>query len=266
VKTAYMQDVIKREYDAPGVPESYARNTKLSRAEEFIFSYLSDEIKDKAILDIGVGAGRTVPYLTAHTDNYTGIDYSENMLRHCRAKYRDVNLLLCDARSMVAFEDEDFDAVFLCFNAIDDADHEDRNRILAEVHRVLKKNGVFVFSTHNLDSKRRSAYKFRGFVPAQNPIELIKKNSVRIKRYFTGILNHHRNQRNEVHEQHFSIINDPSHNFSLMTYYIKKESQIRQLEDAGFSEVEMVDEQGSFISANQDCRHGWIYYICRKVG
>lgn len=266
MKTAYLQEVIKTEYDAPGVPESYARNTKLSRAEEFILSYLSDEIKDKAILDIGVGAGRTVPYLTAHTEDYTGIDYSENMLKSCRAKYRNAKLLLCDARNMVTFGDGTFDTVFSCFNAIDDADHEDRNRILAEVHRVLKKNGVFVFSTHNLDSTRRSAYRFRGFVPAQNPIELIKKNSVRIKRYFTGIFNHLRNKRNEVQEEHFSIINDPSHNFSLMTYYIKKENQISQLEGAGFSEVEMVDEKGSFISTSQDCRDGWIYYICRKVG
>ena len=260
-----MQEVSRREYDAPGIPESYARNTKLLKAEEHILSYLIDEIKDKAILDIGVGAGRTVPYLSAHTANYTGIDYSENMLKQCRAKYRNARLLLCDARDMVTFADEAFDTVFSCFNVIDDADHEDRNRILKEVRRVLKRNGVFVFSTHNLDSNRRSAYEFRGFVPAQNPIELIKENGVRVKRYFTGILNHLRNRRNEVQEKSYSIVNDSSHNFRLMTYYIKKEHQINQLEDVGFSQVEMVAENGAFLSLEQDCHDGWIYYICRKV-
>jgi ubiquinone/menaquinone biosynthesis C-methylase UbiE len=266
MKRACMQEVSRREYNAPGISESYARNTKLLKAEEFILSYLSEEIKDKAILDIGVAAGRTVPYLSAHTEDYTGIDYSESMLQQCRAKHRNVKLLLCDATNMVAFADGAFDTVFSCFNVIDDADHEDRTRILGEVHRVLKKNGVFVFSTHNLDSKRRSAFKFRGFVSAQNPPELIKQNLVRLKRYFTGILNHLRNKRNEVWEKNFSIINDSSHNFKLMTYYIKKEHQLRQLEDAGFSQVEMVAENGAFISPEQDCHDGWIYYICRKVG
>jgi len=266
MKRVSMQEVSRREYDAPGTPESYARNTELLRAEEVILSYLSHEISGKAVLDIGVGAGRTVPHLTAYTEHYTGIDYSENMLRHCRAKYGRARLLLCDARDMSVFEDGAFDAVFLCFNAIDDADHEDRERILGEVHRVLKRNGVFVFSAHNLAFARRSAYRFRGFVPGGDAFELVKKNSVRVKRYFTGILNHLRNKRHEVRGEHYSIINDPSHNFRMLTYYISKEKQVSQLAAAGFSEVEMVDEKGSFIKLNQDCRDCWIYYICRKVG
>jgi ubiquinone/menaquinone biosynthesis C-methylase UbiE len=266
MKSLGMQDVIRKGYNEPGIAESYAKNTKLLRAEEFIFSYLKREIDDKAVLDIGVGTGRTVPYLRAHTQNYTGIDFSESMLRLCKEKYGKANLLLCDARNMVAFADGVFDVVFSCFNAIDDADHKDRGRILGEVHRVLKKHGVFVFSSHNLDSVRRSAYKFRGFVTAQNPVQLVKQNAVRVKRYFTGILNHLRNKRNEVEEKNYSIINDPSHNFSLLTYYIKKENQVSQLEEAGFSEIEMVDEYGSLITIDQDCRDAWIYYICRKVG
>jgi SAM-dependent methyltransferase len=266
MKKMAMLETIKRDYDAPGTPESYARNTKLMRAEEFIFSYLYDEINNKAILDIGVGAGRTVPYLSAFTENYTGIDYSENMLRYCKAQYETARLLLCDARNMDIFEEGTFDAVFFCFNAIDDADHEDRRRILGEIHRVLKRHGLFVFSAHNLDSIRRSAYRFRGFVPAPNSFELVKRNAVRIKRYFGGIVNHLRNKRHEVQEPDYSIINDPSHNFRLLTYYINKENQVRQLMALGFDEIEMVNEQGAFISLQQTCRDGWIYYICRKAG
>jgi ubiquinone/menaquinone biosynthesis C-methylase UbiE len=261
-----MREVIKQDYDSPGVGESYARQTKLLRAEEFILSYLADELSDKAVLDVGVGAGRTLPYLRALTANYTGIDYSENMLKHCRLKHDDARLLLCDARNMDVFEDEAFDAVFLFFNMIDDAGHEDRKRILGEVRRVLKRHGVFIFSTHNLDFRRRSAYRFRGFVPARNPLALIKANGTRVRRYFTGIVNHLRNRRNEVRAEHYSIINDSSHNFRLLTYYIDKEQQVRQLADAGFAEIEMVDERGSFISPGQECRDGWIYYICRRAG
>jgi ubiquinone/menaquinone biosynthesis C-methylase UbiE len=261
-----MSEANKRAYDTPGGPESYARHTTLLKAEEFIFSYLSEAIKDKAILDIGVGAGRTVPYLRGLSNDYTGIDYSENMLKYCRVKYSDAKLLLCDARNMDVFEDRVFDVVFCGWNAIDDADHGDRTRMLREIYRVLRKNGLFVFSAHNLDCKRRSPYKFRGFVPARNRVESIKQNAIRVKRYFMGILNHLHNKRREVHEKEYSIINDPSHSFRLLTHYTRKENQVRQLEDMGFSEVEMIDEKGCLISIGQDCRDGWIYYICRKPG
>jgi ubiquinone/menaquinone biosynthesis C-methylase UbiE len=266
METTYMSEAIKRAYDAPGGPESYAKNTALFQAEEFILAYLGDEIKDKAILDIGVGSGRTVPYLRELSRNYTGIDYSENMLNYCRLQYSDTRLLLCDARNMEVFEDRAFDVVFSSWNMIDDGNHEDRNRILKEVHRVLRQNGLFIFSSHNLDFKRRSAYQFRGLVSAENPVEWMKRNAVRIKRYFTGIRNHLRVQRNEVHEKEYSIINDASHSFSLLTYYIKKEHQVKQLEAIGFSKIEMVNERGSLITVDEACRDGWIYYIGRKVG
>ena len=137
MKSTCMQEVSRQEYDAPGVSESYARNTKLLRAEEFILAYLADEINDRAVLDIGVGTGRTLPYLKAHTENYTGIDYSANMLKLCKLQHNDAKLLLCDARKMDIFAAGVFAAVFLFFNVLDDADHEDRKRILGEVRRVL---------------------------------------------------------------------------------------------------------------------------------
>src|ERR1044072_3922863 len=125
-----MSEAIRQAYNASS--ESYARNTDLLKAEEFILSYLEEEIRGKSILDIGVGAGRTVPYLRNLSKDYTGIDYSENMLRHCIAKHPDTKLLLCDARNMDIFEDSDFDVVFCSWNMLDDTNHEDREMILRE--------------------------------------------------------------------------------------------------------------------------------------
>jgi len=265
VEQTHMSEAIKRAYEAPGAPESYARNTTLLKAEDFILSYVFDELKYKAILDVGVGTGRTVPYLSSLSKDYTGVDYSESMLKHCAAKYGGTKLVLCDARNMNIFADGAFDVVFCCWNMLDDANHEDRCRMLREIHRILRQKGLFIFSAHNLDFKRSSAYKFCGFVFAHDLVELTKQNVVRLSRYFKGMLNHLRNQKYEVHAREYSIVNDPSHSFSLLTYYVKKENQVRQLEEVGFSEIQMVDEKGSFITLDQDCRDGWIYYICRKA-
>jgi len=253
-------------YDGQGIAESYARNTELLKAEAFIFSHFRTELENKSILDVGVGTGRTIPVLTALTTDYTGIDYSESMLRCCREKYSGVKLFLCDARRMDLFSDESFDVAIASWNVLDDSDHTDRLTILGEVHRVLRPNGTFIFSSHNRDYKSRSAYRFRGFVNAQNPVELIKSNAIRVKRYVTGIFNHLDRGRNEVENANYAIVNDPSHNYGLLTYYIRKEAQVEQLEGIGFSDVQLVNGSGSFIRLDEPCGDGWIYYICRKEG
>jgi len=263
-RSAKMRQVMRDAYDGQGIAESYARNNELLNAEDFIFSYFRNELDNKSILDVGVGTGRTIPCLTSLTSHYTGIDYSESMLRCCREKYAEVKLFQCDARTMDQFCDESFDVAIASWNVLDDSDHNDRLKILGEVHRVLRPKGMFIFSSHNRDSKTRSAYRFRGFVKAPNPVDLIKFNAIRVKRYVTGILHHWDRGRGETQNPKYAIINDSSHNYRLLTYYIRKEAQIEQLESIGFSDVQLVDESGSFIRLDEQCSDGWIYYICRK--
>lgn len=252
----------KRHYDVPGRAEIYARRTTLYRAEEVIFAHLADKMRGRPVLDIGVGQGRTTPYLRAISDLYVGIDYSANMLDACRAKYPDANLVLCDGRRL-SFGDETFAAVYFCWTAIDDLDHEDRLRILGEVRRVLRPGGVFFFCSHNRDGRLPSAFTFGGFVGARSPLELLTKNTARVGSYLFNVYNHLRNRRHERHLPHYSIVNDGDR-FRLMTYYIDQESQIAQLEGAGFRDVEVVGLDGSFVARGERRRDNWLFYIARK--
>ncbi len=258
-----MYKINKDHYAEPGVAQGYAKRTSLFKGEEVIISYLYQEMRDKFILDIGVGPGRTTPYLSALSQHYVGIDYSENMLRPCQARYPEAHLLLCDAKHL-CFKDKGFDVVYFCWNAIDDADHEDRLRMLHEIHRVLRNNGIFFFSAHNLESKLRSAYRFRGFVFSPNPVKLVKENVIRVASYGLGILNHLKMRKHERHERHYSILNDRSHNYRLLTYYISRKKQVRQLEQAGFCQIEMVRMDGSFVDLSEPCEDDWIYYLARR--
>ena len=43
---------------------------------------------------------------------------------------------------------EQFAAVFFSYNGIDSVNQRDRNVILKEIRRVLRDDGVFVFSSH----------------------------------------------------------------------------------------------------------------------
>lgn len=252
----------KLHYEVPGRAEAYARKTTLHRAEEVIFAHLADKITEQPILDIGVGQGRTTPYLRALSSRYVGIDYSPNMLNACREKYPDAALLLCDGRHL-SFDDETFEAVYFCWNAIDDLDHEDRLLIMAEVYRVLRRGGVFFFSSHNREGRLPSAFAFGGFVGSRNPVELVTKNSTRVGSYLFNVYNHLRNRKHERHHAHYSIINDGDR-YRLMTYYIDKEHQIAQLEGAGFGGVEVVGLDGSFVARDETRRDNWLFYVARK--
>jgi SAM-dependent methyltransferase len=72
------------------------------------------------------------------------------MLQEARRLHRGVDLVAADAAGLLPFMNSSFDAVVFSYNGIDYL-HPDsaRHRCLSEVHRVLRADGVFVFSTHN---------------------------------------------------------------------------------------------------------------------
>ena len=60
-------------YRTPSVVSYYAAATQLQPAERELFNkYLQPNV---SILDIGVGGGRTTPYLAELSHHYVGIDY-----------------------------------------------------------------------------------------------------------------------------------------------------------------------------------------------
>jgi ubiquinone/menaquinone biosynthesis C-methylase UbiE len=135
-------------YDSTQVAEHYARLDYLTECEQAIFkAHLRPGMN---ILDLGVGGGRTTGYLASIAKRYVGVDYALKMVEACRAKFPGLEFHTADAADLSVFRDGSFDAVVFAFNGIDyvvpDANRE---RCLQECRRLLRCNGVLVFSTHN---------------------------------------------------------------------------------------------------------------------
>ncbi|MCP3958311.1 MAG: class I SAM-dependent methyltransferase [bacterium] len=259
----YLYRLNRRYYSDPAVVEDYAGYTSLLAAEETILGRLDGDLRDRRVLDLGVGTGRTTGHLRPLARFYLALDYSANMLGHCRGVHRQAALILCDARR-VALPDRSFDVAFYAWNGIDEVDHDDRLRILAETWRVLVPGGRLAFSTHNLDCERISAFrppelKWRGSLA-----RTLRRATTDLTGAATGIFNRLRMKRREVHAPTHSIVNDHACRFSLLTYYISKRQQARQLEEAGFADVEMVRPDGSPLPIDEECRDDYIYYLARK--
>jgi len=135
-------------YSTPEVAAQYARMDSLSACEQHVFdNYLRPGMD---ILDLGVGGGRTTPYLSAIASRYVGVDYSEEMVLACRSRFPHLEFELADAADLSQFPDASFDAVIFSFNGMDClAPYGKRENCLRECHRVLKRGGVYIFSTHN---------------------------------------------------------------------------------------------------------------------
>lgn len=97
------------------------------------------------ILDLCCGTGDMSGLLkkTYPQSDIIGVDFSENMLNIAREKYTDIKFLEADCTDL-PFENNSFDVCVISFGL---RNIEDLNKVLKEILRVLKSDGIFI----NLD-------------------------------------------------------------------------------------------------------------------
>lgn len=135
-------------YSDPTVAATYRRQESLTACERLLFdAYIKPGM---AILDIGVGGGRTSGHLAKSASRYVGLDYVAEMVRLCRERYPDWEYYEGSAVDLSRFREGVFDAVVMSFNVLDDLiPNDNRWRCLDECRRVLRGKGILIFSSHN---------------------------------------------------------------------------------------------------------------------
>lgn len=100
---------------------------------------------------MGCGAGRTTRYLLENGFDVIAIDIAPRMIDRARRLYPEGDFRVMDAAN-TDFEDLEFDYVLFSFNGLDCL-HPFTKRVkcLLEVHRVLRPDGIFIYSSHNRD-------------------------------------------------------------------------------------------------------------------
>ena len=253
---AILDSVNRRAYANAKTLKWYDDQDFLFEPEEVILKTLEPVIKDKRLLDIGIGGGRTTKFLLEISKDYTGIDYLQGCVDAARKKFPGADILCRDARDLSGFVDDAFDFVLFSFNSIDYVAHEVRLRALEEIWRVLKPGGFFMFSTHNRD------YEYFNKLPWQEKPQLSLEHLRNCLDALVHLPRHLRMKRYERHTDEYAIVNDSAHEFSLLAYYIRASEQIRRLEEMGFERIEAYDLDGNQIES--DTEFAWLYYLARK--
>lgn len=100
----------------------------------------------KSVLCIGCGSGEECGYLKKQgAERVVGIDISRGLIEQAKYEYPDVEFAVMDMERM-NFPEESFNYAYSSL-----ATHyaEDWRTILKPLHKALKKDGIFLFSTHH---------------------------------------------------------------------------------------------------------------------
>ena len=245
-------DELNREfYEKPENVKDYTRHNRLWAEEKWIFEHYQSYIKDKLVLDIGCGGGRTTVVLSELAANYTGIDYALSMVNACKQKYPTLNFLHGDASHMDIFDNASFDFAFFSFNGIDCMSQSKRIRTLKEIFRLLKPGGCFAFSSHNLDDRRI--------------VKALDIRDINVFRNIQNFLSYWQVKDYQVITDSYQILSDPLAGFGHLTYYIRLSDQIKQIEEIGFCNIQVINTHLETLNREDlDCQSHWLHYICHK--
>lgn len=138
-------------YRDPTVVADYADGDTLIDCEEYLFSRYIPPGRD--VLDLGVGGGRTTARLARGAASYLGVDYSPEMIDGCRKRFPTLTFSIMDASDMRSLADRSFDAIVFSYNGLGCLSPDTkRQACLVECHRLLRANGVLIFTLHNASS------------------------------------------------------------------------------------------------------------------
>jgi len=250
-----------RLYRRPGTVRQYTTMRELYPAEAAALARYRDDLVDRAVLDLGCGAGRLAVHVQPFVARYLGLDISPHMVSYCRSHLPDLEFAVGDMLEL-HLADESFGAIFAIANLFDAVDHVDRLRVLRAVHRLLAPGGLLVFSSHNRNWSGMGAPptldvggSLRGLLRGAAEYALARAHQLvaRVRRL-------------EHHTRDYSVVTDPGHDFRVLHYYIARATQSQQLAHHGFSLLDTFSADGHPLSPSEpDHACPSLVYVARRV-
>jgi ubiquinone/menaquinone biosynthesis C-methylase UbiE len=191
------KEKIKQAYD--GLADLYFETRIKGGSSQFFNEMLEmprtlrmlGNVKSKKILDLGCGPGRYAHILTDKNAKIVGIDNSINSLKIAEKEAPEAKFVLGDIEKL-PFKSAEFNIVF---SSLVLGHFEKWDKIFSEVRRVLKRNGIFIFSIHNpiRETLEKEKWFFRTFREIKNYFKerILQDNWAKGGRSFP-IFHHHK--------------------------------------------------------------------------
>ncbi len=240
------------------------RGNWIDGGERLIVNEIADEFRGRAILDVGVGTGRTAWLMRLISDDYVALDWSPEMVETCRQDYPGLDARVADARDLSSFPDERFDLVFFSCNGLDVLGHDGRTSAVAEAYRVLKPGGLFLYSTSNklggLYQRRPWRSPQRGFL---HFVKRLARLPVSLPRRWRAYLNWWRKRRYAEDHGGWATCTAGPYEFGLVYHFTLPSTEAAALAAAGFRSAEFRDNDGAPLEGDASTCN-YFYVLARK--
>jgi SAM-dependent methyltransferase len=234
-----MERINRRAWAQRDALDWYGRQAEFTDpGERAAFARVVDEARGRPVLDLGVGGGRTTALLAPTGPEYVGVDYTPEMVAISRRRFPALRFEVCDARDLSRFPADHFQLVLFSYNGIDAVGPEGRRQVLAEVFRVLRPGGAFLFSTFNRHGPD-FAPRFRWSMPPARKAGALR-TAARLARDVAmnavGYFNLKWNRRHEHRGPDHAVLVHSAHHYGVLVYAGTLAEVRAQLRKAGFAQ------------------------------
>jgi ubiquinone/menaquinone biosynthesis C-methylase UbiE len=229
MKLTNVEEHNKKFFSNPGQLAYYNQKSSLMPAEKNLFNkYIK---KDFVVLDVGCGEGRTTKHIAQIAKNVTGIDIVPEMIAKAKEENGQVDYKVMNVCSL-DFPDDYFDAVVFSYNGIDYLYPESRRmQALREINRVLKRGGLFIYSTHNFATPKNLT-SLLNLIANVGTLRIFTKYWLDMHKdgYLIQYTSNRRREKSNLAKAGFSFVEDDASGHGLFkepwTYYVfrKKEN------------------------------------------
>ena len=128
-----------------------ALNEENSKATNLLIEKILKKYQVETVLDLTCGTGSQVFWLAKHGYSVVGCDINSRMLKIAKDKARNAKLKIQFLQGdMRTTKVGTFDAVITIFNAIGHLTKKDFEKAIRNIHRNLRKGGLYIFDIFNL--------------------------------------------------------------------------------------------------------------------
>ena len=214
-------------------PENDAASRSKEKIENISNWILRQSDKPKMkILDLGCGPGLYAELLAKKGHIVTGVDFSENSIRYAttQAKEKQLDIDYIHQNYLNLDFDSQFDLVILIYLGFCVLLPQEREKVLANIYRSLKKGGKFIFDVVNEKNITKKTL---------SKVWEVQKNGFWKPAPYIALTNGYHYPEAKVLAEHHIVIgeNDNVDTYIFWNHYYEKDHMVSILESKGFTNI-----------------------------